>query len=1334
MIYSAAELQAILGGGGTISQLAWQIGIFNSNATLENFTIRLKCVPPTQTTLSAWETGMTLVYGPKLYTPAVPPTSNGWNNHSLDAQYDWDGVSSLVVEVCFYNPSTSSNLVNMMTYSNVPNSVLYSRANANQCGTTLPPTVFGQRFNMRVRICQANYAAYTIAWTPSSGANGVSNPAIKNPTANPTTTQTYQVSVSHNGCTGSDFVTVSIDTSVKVNAGPDLSFCSGQQVQLTATPSGSPLPGQSFSYQWRVLPANTVIGSTASVNVTPTGVTSYVVQLNGGPCPVYDTIRVAVGILGITHVVTPITCNGANNGKIDLNPAGTAPYNYQWSPNAGVGNIDSAVNLAPGTYYATVTDGQNCVGRDTVILTEPTAVSFTSTTKPVSCNAGTDGQIALAPTGGTGAYSFTWSNGAPSNDTAFNLIAGPYTVTVYDANNCSASSNFTVNQPAALTFNAAQTKDIRCFNGNDGFVIVSPTGGMQPYTYVWSHNAQLNQPNATNLTANTYTVIVTDANGCVATESHILTQPANGLTIGSASFVDASCYQYSDGTATVTPAGGVTPYTYLWDANANNQTTQTATGLTANTYTVTVTDDSLCSATATVTVSEPQQIVIVETIQDVACNGDSTGDILLTVTPTGTVSNSYSYAWSDGFTATEANGGAHNTNQTAGSYSVTVTNTANCTAAGGPYIVQEPALLVLNAPTLQQVSCFGGNNGSITANPAGGAGTYTYAWSNSGTSQTISTLIAGSYDVVVTDINGCTVADTYIITQPAAPLSFGPPTLVHVLCNGAATGSITVVVDGGTAGYSYSWSHNNSLNSPTATLLTAGNYIVTATDINGCSLSSTNVITQPAAITFGSSTVTDVSCFGGTDGTATVTPSGGVGTYTYTWNNTPGTNPQTGLAAASYTVVVTDSNNCVASTTVVVGQPAPLFANPLAQNALCYLAANGSIDANPSGGNSPFTFVWSNGQTTQVATALTAGTYFVTVTDATGCSVDTSGTVGEPAELLFQLYPTQVSCPGDADGTIEIDATGGTEPYNYTATQDGANFIFTPDTVIRDLGPGWYLVTVADDNGCTKQDSTFVPDAVHDDYLISVDSISCFGAQYKDGAIHIEGTTAVNMPYQYSLDGGPNQYSGDFFFVGAGQHVVVLTNNWGCTLTVDTVVPEPVDAFSEVFPGDTTLQVGESIQLSSTFGPYPASTIVSYHWTPSTGLSCVDCPNPFAFPYGRLTEYVLTITYNDHCVTSAGMKILVDNNLEVYIPNAFTPNGDGNNDAFQIYGQGIKTVELDIFNRWGEKVYESSNQFAGWDGTYKGVLQNPGVYIYNVRITFLDDRQIEKTGSISIVR
>jgi gliding motility-associated-like protein len=232
----------------------------------------------------------------------------------------------------------------------------------------------------------------------------------------------------------------------------------------------------------------------------------------------------------------------------------------------------------------------------------------------------------------------------------------------------------------------------------------------------------------------------------------------------------------------------------------------------------------------------------------------------------------------------------------------------------------------------------------------------------------------------------------------------------------------------------------------------------------------------------------------------------------------------------------------------------------------------------------------------------------------------------------------------------------------------------------------------------------------------------------------VDGSPFQNSPFKYGVDLRPLQYSGDFFNLKAGSHLITAVNNFGCETKFAVIIPEPNDATADVLPRDTTIQLGESIQLTSSFGPYPASAVVSYSWSPSLGLSCIDCPNPIVNPYNRITQYVLTITYNNHCVVTSGATIIVENNLQVFIPNSFSPNGDGNNDVFQIYGEGIKTVDLKIFNRWGELMYQTNNQFSGWGGTYKGVLQNPAVFVYDIQITYLDDKKTHRVGSISLIR
>ena len=1323
ILYTAAELNAVYGGGGTIKSLAWQIGTFNSNASLQDFTIRMKCVSPTVTALSAWETGLVQVYqaplsnGVSLYTPVT-----GWNNHNLNTFYDWDGVSNLVIEICFFNPNTFNNFNNMMVFTTVNNSVIYSRANTNQCNINAAVTSTNQRPKLRLRLCQPDYAAFTTVWTPSTGTNAVSNPAIRNPTANPQTTQTYQVTVSQNGCPGSNFVTVNIDTSVKVNAGPDLSFCTGQQVQLTATPSGSPLPGNAFTYQWRNIQTNAIVGNSQTISVNPTTTTSYQVILTCGPCIIRDTVLLNVGALGITNLTTPITCFGANNGKIKINSTGLAPFSYTWSANASTANIDSAVNLGIGTYSVTVTDALSCSGTASFTLIQPSAVTFSNTSTNVSCNGGNNGTISVTASGGTGTLNYNWSNGLPNNANVTGLNVNTYTLTITDASNCSATGSFNITEPTALQLSVIQRKDVRCFNGNDGFITVLASGGTPGYTYTWSHNAGLNQTTASSLTANNYTATVTDLNGCSVSISNTITQPSSGVTFNPATINDALCFGAATGSATVNPTGGVTPYTYLW--TPSGQTTATATGLSAQSYTVVVTDDSLCTATTTIIINQPAAIQIASVVTNVQCNGNSDGAINITINNGATP---YGFAWSNLANTEDL------LNVAANNYAVTVADANNCTQSAN-YTITEPTALTLNAPTITNVSCFVGNNGSITANPTGGTGAYTYTWNPTGSSQTVSNLTAGSYDVTISDANNCSITNSYSITEPATPLSISNSIVTDNLCFGQSLGTIDITVVGGTPSYTYAWSHNAQLNNNTAVNLAAAQYTVTITDFNGCTLSNSYTVTQPTAITFGSSTSSNVSCFGGNDGLATVSPTGGTGAYSYSWNGVVGTNPQTSLSANTYNVLVTDANNCTASTQVTITEPGALIVNPIIKNVDCFGGSNGDIDINPAGGNSPYQFLWSDGQTAQKAVQLSVGTYSCSVTDNTGCTVVGTATLTEPTELFFTTQASQVKCPGDKNGTITVTATGATPPYSYSANQDGSNFFFSTDGVIINLASGFYAVIVSDNNGCTKVDTVFVPAPVPDVYNITTDSTSCFGPDYNDGAIFINGLTPQNQPYQFSVDGSPLQFSGDFYNQSAGEHIVEGVNNFGCKTTLTAFVPEPANGFAEILPNDTTLQLGQSIQLNSTFGPFSSNAIVSYSWSPAEGLSCIDCPNPLVTSYARNTDYILTIVYNGLCQATATASISVENNLPLYIPTAFSPNGDGNNDVFQIYGQGIRTIDLKIFNRWGEKVFETTNQFEGWDGTYKGVMQNPSVYTYNVDVTFLDNKKVERKGTVSIIR
>ncbi|MES2620716.1 MAG: gliding motility-associated C-terminal domain-containing protein, partial [Bacteroidota bacterium] len=1108
---------------------------------------------------------------------------------------------------------------------------------------------------------------------------------------NPLATTSYIINVTDpfTGCTGRDTVIVQVDNS-RVNAGADIDTCPGSLIRLNATLIPTIIPGPPV-YTWTTL-SGTSVGIGQSVNVNPTVTTTYVVAMSGGGCIKRDTITVTTRGLNASSVRTEITCSNANDGKIQAFSDGNAPFTYVWSVNANTGNADTAVNLQPGSYSVTVTDATGCSGSATAQITQPPPLTFTYVIDTVNCFGGNDGSITVNPSGGTGANTYQWSNGLSSTPTVSSLLAGNYTVTVRDSNLCTATGSIIVSQPTQIVFGSATIQDVRCFGGNTGRITTTASGGTGNYTYSWSHNAGLNATTAGNLIAGAYTVTIRDANNCTASATYTVAQPSGGLTVGAPTYTRPTCFGGSNGTATVTPSGGVTPYRYVW--TPSGQTTQTATGLSAQTYTVVVTDDSSCTASAFVNVLQPQQILIDDSITNVRCNGNSNGIINLTLTYG---SQPLSYAWSTGPITQDL------VNIPAGNYSVLVTDNTSCTQSAF-FTVTEPPVLALTAPAITKVLCFGDNTGSITANTNnGGVGPYTFTWNPTGTTQTISSLVAGTYVVTLSDANSCSASASYQISEPAAALNFGTPATTNVLCNGLATGSITVTVTGGTGSYTYSWSPA-LVNSATVSSLSAGNYSVTVRDANGCSITSSHIITQPSAITFGTPSVTNASCYGYNDGSAQVFPSGGAGSYSYTWNGAAGSNPQSGLTAGNYTVVVADGNSCSVSTTVTITEPGQFSVALTPYDATCFGASNGYIDAVPSGGTAPFTFVWSNASTDQNAFQISTGTYTLTVTDNNGCSVSGSANVGEPDELIFSVVPTQVKCPGDKNGTIAVNASGGTGPYNYSATQDGVNVVYATDGVIVGLASGYYAVLLADNNGCTLVDTTFVPSPVADTFDYTVDSTSCFGSQHSDGAVYVIGLIPQNTPYQFGADGGPLSQSGSLYNLTAGSHVVNAVNNWGCVSNFMVYVPEPVEGKVTVYPLDSTVQLGESVQLYSSFAPYPASVVSSYIWSPATGLSCVDCSNPLVTAYNRRNEYVLTVNYNGTCVSTATLTVSVQDTLEVFVPNSFSPNGDGNNDEWLVYGEGIKSVDLKIFNRWGEKVFETDNQFEGWDGTSKGEL------------------------------
>jgi hypothetical protein len=361
---------------------------------------------------------------------------------------------------------------------------------------------------------------------------------------------------------------------------------------------------------------------------------------------------------------------------------------------------------------------------------------------------------------------------------------------------------------------------------------------------------------------------------------------------------------------------------------------------------------------------------------------------------------------------------------TAGNYSVNVTDANGCNTSASYTLTQPSALAVTISKT--NVFCYGGNNGSATANPTGGTSPYTYFWSTGALTKTISNKTFGNYTVTVTDANGCSKSAIVCITQPAA-ISISTTT-TNVSCFGGNNGAAAAVVSGGTPSYTYLWSTGG--NTSAVSGLSNGTYTLTVTDSKSCTITKTVTICQPTALSISISS-TDVSCNGGNNGSASATVSGGTAPYSYSWDNSNNTSNNNNLSAGTYTLTVTDSKGCTKTATVTITEPTALSASTSKTDVSCNGGNNGTGSANVSGGTAPYSYSWSNGNGTSSTSNLTAGTYHVTITDANGCTISKCVVITEPTILTASSSTSNVLCNG-GNGTIEVSANGGTAPYSGT--------------------------------------------------------------------------------------------------------------------------------------------------------------------------------------------------------------------------------------------------------------------------------------------------------------
>ncbi len=869
--------------------------------------------------------------------------------------------------------------------------------------------------------------------------------------------------------------------------------------------------------------------------------------------PVSGTLDVTqpLALTGSASVTTPITCNGGTATVTLIGGGGTAPLSYTFN---GVTNATGIFSGIPaGAAYAwSITDASLCGPvSGTLDVTQPSALTVTTTQVNVTCFGGTSGSSTATPSGGTGPYSYSWNTlPVQSTVTATGLAAGTYTVTITDANGCFISTNVTITQPATpVTGSITAQTNVLCFGDANGTVTVTGSGGLSPYTYRIGAGTYQGSGTFNSLSPGVYIITIRDANLCTNTVTATITQPLI-LSGAISAQTNVACFGASTGSITITAGGGTAPYQYSINAGPY-QLSDTFTGLSAGTYNISVRDNNLCSTGFTVLITQPASSLagFITAQTNTTCHGDSDGSV--TIAGAGGTAP-YLFRIDSGIN--QLSGTFNGLN--AGSHTVIITDANSCTFNVSVTITQ-PAPLTGAVITQSNVLCFGGNTGSVTLSGAGGTSPYQYSLDGSPyqASGTFNGLTAGPHSVIVRDIRLCTSAVNLTITEP--PVLTVTASHVDVACFGGITGSATATATGGTGPYSYSWNTVPVQAIATATGLSAGSYIVTVTDANGCTATSGVTIAQPATPLTVTTTHVNIACFGGTTGTATATPSGGTGPYTYSWNTSPvqTTPTATGLAAGPYIVTITDANSCTASSNVIISQPATALAVAITQvNVACFGGATGSATVTPSGGTSPYTYSWNTipVQMTATATGLSSGSYSVTVTDANLCTAIANVTITQPvAALTISTSQVNVACFGGSSGTATAIPTGGTGSYSYswntlpvqtTATATG-------------LAAGTYTVTVSDASSCTSTaDVTITQPAAAMTVATTQVNVSCFGGTSGSATAIPAGGLA---PYTYSWNTNPVQNTETATLLKSGSYTVTVTDANLCTASANITISEP---------------------------------------------------------------------------------------------------------------------------------------------------------------------------------
>jgi hypothetical protein len=904
--------------------------------------------------------------------------------------------------------------------------------------------------------------------------------------------------------------------------------------------------GSNYFYTWDFGDGSAVSHQMSPSHAYTTG-GSYTITLTtkiegwSGVCTKTYSKIISVGLGVAASNITNVACHNGNSGSITAVASnGTAPYMYNL--NGGIWQSSTSFGgLTAGTYTLNIRDTKGCTASTIFTITQPSGIAFNSILTTNATCGQANGAFTCNATGGVSPLQYKLNSGSfVSSGTFSNLNAGSYNLTVKDANGCTVTTTVFVNSSAGPSLTAPNSTNVSCFNGSDGSITLSSTGGTGTVQYSINNGVTYQTSGVFNgLSAGTYLCSVRDNAGCLSLGSVVITQ-GQELNLSAIS-TKPTCFGENDGSISVVSTGGTGSSSYSLNG-INYQSASTFTDLVAGTYTVYVRDITSCIKTLSVVIAQPTALVSNHTKIGAACFGSSNGSIQM-VASGGTSPYTYSI---DGIHF-ESSGLFENL--PAGLYGITTRDNNNCQRIDSISVTQPNQITAVVNTTNATCSS---SNGSIMVVASGGNGS-NFQYSSDGVTFTsnglFSGLNAGTYFIVVKDGINCKSTVSGVVASSGGP-TIEASTSQNISCNGGSDGSITISsVTGGTGTIQYSKNGINFQTSPIFAGLSAGNYIIQVKDANGCIDTIAKTLTQPNAFLVVTST-TNVLCHGAQTGVVTISASGGAGFFVYSLNN--GFSYQSGstfnnLPSGAYSAIIKDAANCSTTKNFVITEPSPIHVNSSVLNVSCYGSDDGEIAVNATGGVSPFLYSISQGtySTNGVFDSLPGDLfYLIQVKDANNCVVNVYRFVNEPALINLAADISDVTCAGGDNGSVLVSVTGGYAPYQFDWSNN------SDGTLNANLSAGSYTLTVTDNNGCTGS-QIYVVDEPNSPLVLNANITDVSSISAANGAIDIT-ITGGTSPYNYEWSNGST--NADITDLSPGAYLITVTDANNCSLATTFVV------------------------------------------------------------------------------------------------------------------------------------------------------------------------------------